>query len=41
MKLKKCEEGYLVHINGLSSTIIVKSWSEALEIAWRLGGGKV
>lgn len=41
MKLKKCEKGYLVHINGLSDTIIVKSWSEALEIAWRLGGGKV
>lgn len=40
MKLKKCEKGYLVNINGLKSTFIVNSWSEALEIAWRLGGGK-
>lgn len=40
MKLKKCEKGYLVNINGLKSTFIVNSWSEALEIAWRLGDGK-
>lgn len=38
MKLKKCEKGYLVNINGLKSTFIVNSWSEALEIAFKVGG---
>lgn len=41
MKLKKCENGFLVQITGLKSTFVVNSWSEALEIAWKLGGGRV
>jgi len=41
MKLKKCENGFLVQINGLNGTFIVNSWSEAMEMAWRLRGDRV
>lgn len=41
MKLKKCSNGFLVQINGLTGTFIVNSWSEAMGIAWKLRGGRV
>ena len=40
MRITKCENVFLVQITGLKSTFVVNSWSDALEIAWRLGGGK-
>ena len=41
MKLKKCENGFLVQITGLVGTFTVNSWSEAMCIARKLGGGRV
>lgn len=31
---------YSVKIKGLECTLITSSWTNALEIAWKLGGGK-
>ena len=41
MKLHRLSGGmYSVKFRGLESVLITSSWAEAMEVAWRLGGGK-
>lgn len=41
MKITRCDNGFLVHVSGLNGNFTVLSWSTAMEIAWKLGGGTV
>lgn len=39
MRIKKCSNGlFMVTLKGIKETFYVKSYNEALEIAFRVGG---
>ncbi len=41
MKLHRLENGnYSVKIKGITGEFVTSSWTTAMEIAWKLGGGK-